>query len=151
MAEHEKEFLESVQTTMMSFFKKMRSIMEKKLEPYDITFPQLHILRMLEKAGATSVSEIAEHMKVKPSSITVMIDRLVKQALVFRYHDPEDRRVVLMELTPKGEDLFKTFAQTHHDMIAQYFSHFTKEELTTFTQLFQKLVIAMDISQERTK
>ncbi len=44
-------------------------------------------------------------MYVKPSAITVMIDRLIDQELVERYHDKDDRRVVVIELTKKGGKL----------------------------------------------
>ena len=45
---------------------------------------------------------ISKKMYVKPSAITVMIDRLIDQELVERYHDKDDRRVVIIELTKRG-------------------------------------------------
>lgn len=46
---------------------------------------------------------ISKKMYVKPSAITVMIDRLIDQELVERYHDKDDRRVVIIELTKRGK------------------------------------------------
>ncbi|KKI90751.1 hypothetical protein WQ54_19205 [Bacillus sp. SA1-12] len=125
--------------TMTSINKKLRLIVEKDLQPFGITGPQFHMLLALKREGGTRVTHLADLMKVKPSAITVIMDRLIERELVQRTHSLEDRRVVMMELSPKGIELLEEVRQSHQKMMSHYFSRFSEEELSTFLQLFEKL------------
>ena len=48
------------------------------------------------------VGELAEEMSVRPATITGLTDRLVRQELIERQGDAEDRRVVRVTLTVEG-------------------------------------------------
>ena len=72
-------------------------------------------------------------MNVKPSTITVTINRLIEQGLVNRYHDREDRRAVIIELTKKGTII----ARNEH--IAKYLSLLEFQEKEKLLQLLEKL------------
>ena len=79
----------------------MQTELLEQMQATGLTPPQFYILKILIIMGFKS-DNISEKMYVKPSAITVMIDRLIDQELVERYHDKDDRRVVIIELT-KGE------------------------------------------------
>jgi DNA-binding MarR family transcriptional regulator len=65
---------------------------------------QFNILRILRGARpkALKISDIAERMVNRDPDVTRLVDRLIKQGLVRRERDTEDRRVVLVEITPAG-------------------------------------------------
>jgi DNA-binding MarR family transcriptional regulator len=65
---------------------------------------QYNILRILRGARpkAAKISEISERMVTRDPDVTRLVDRLIKQGLVRRERDSEDRRVVLVEFTPAG-------------------------------------------------
>jgi DNA-binding MarR family transcriptional regulator len=69
----------------------------------DLTMPQFRTLVLLSK-GPQRMGAIASYLESSLSSATSMIDRLVGKRLVERTPDPNDRRVVLCELTPLGVD-----------------------------------------------
>jgi DNA-binding MarR family transcriptional regulator len=48
------------------------------------------------------ISDIAERMITRDPDVTRLVDRLIKQGLVRRERDTEDRRVVLVEITGAG-------------------------------------------------
>lgn len=133
------EFSENIQACMFSINQKLRPIMEKNLQPFSITNPQFHMLMALRREGASRVTQLAEVMKVKPSAITVIMDRLIERGLVQRYHSKVDRRVVIVELSSRGNEELEKMIKSHRQLMSQYFEQFTKEELMTFLQLFQKL------------
>ena len=58
----------------------MESDVQNKESP--ITKPQTFLLYALNKFGKCKLSQLAEMMEVKPSAITVMIDRLEKAGYV---------------------------------------------------------------------
>jgi DNA-binding MarR family transcriptional regulator len=53
------------------------------------------------------VSEIARQMYLHPATVVGILDRLEKQDLVTRVRSNEDRRVVRVEMTARGEALVK--------------------------------------------
>lgn len=69
-----------------------------------ISSSQYNILRILRGArpNALKISEISERMINRDPDVTRLIDRLVKQGLVRRERDTQDRRVVLVEITEAG-------------------------------------------------
>ena len=63
---------------------------------------QLSMLYVLRDQGPIRMAELAAHERVKAPSITVAIHLLVKLGLVQRFGDACDRRLVLLDLTPRG-------------------------------------------------
>jgi len=55
----------------------------------------------------TSVKDIANRIQLDSPAVTGLIDRLVKEDLIERKEDPEDRRSLKIHLTPKGRELAK--------------------------------------------
>jgi DNA-binding MarR family transcriptional regulator len=69
-----------------------------------ISQSQYNILRILRGAQpkAVKISEIADRMITRDPDVTRLVDRLIKQRLVQRERDRDDRRVVLVEITGAG-------------------------------------------------
>lgn len=67
------------------------------------------------------VSEISNYLNVTSPTITQLIKGLEEQGLVEREMDQEDRRVVRIKLTEKGEDVAKragdVFKSTFHGLV----------------------------------
>ena len=67
-----------------------------------LTIPQMRLLWALRDEDGLPVGALAEHLGVNPSTITGHVDRLVRQDLVRREEDPNDRRIVRNFLTETG-------------------------------------------------
>jgi DNA-binding MarR family transcriptional regulator len=67
-----------------------------------ITIPQMRLLWSLRDEDGLPVGSLAEQLGVNPSTITGHVDRLVRQNLVRREEDVDDRRIVRNYLTPEG-------------------------------------------------
>lgn len=78
-----------------------------------LSLSQYNILRILRGArpGALKVSEIGERMIYRDPDVTRLLDRLARQGLVRRLPLPEDRRVVLVEITADGLALLERLDQ----------------------------------------
>lgn len=91
--------------------------------------PQQHQL-MLGIAGYTgsgraSISEIADFLQEKHNSVVGLVDRAVQSKLVQRTEDAEDRRVVVVSLTVRGEEILRTLSLMHHDEMDRLRHEFT--------------------------
>src|SRR5690606_38403820 len=52
--------------------------------------------------GPVALGEVAAVLGCTRGNVTGLADRLIEQGLVVRRQDPDDRRVVYVELTPAG-------------------------------------------------
>lgn len=78
------------------------------MKNHQISTPQLHCILALYVHGRLPASQIARHILVKSSTVTGILDRLEEKDLVRRVRNSPDRRVILIELTEKGESLARS-------------------------------------------
>ena len=71
----------------------------------DVTLVQMRVLFILHSAGARRMSELASAMDAAMSTMTGIVDNLVKKGLVIREADPQDRRAVVCRLSQKGDEI----------------------------------------------
>ncbi|TXK85526.1 MarR family winged helix-turn-helix transcriptional regulator [Paenibacillus sp. N3.4] len=105
----------------------------------DLTMPQFFMLYMIRKEVSPKQSHLADKMGVKPSAITVMIDRLVQSKHVIRKHHDTDRRIVLVELTEHGKEVLKQAEEVHKQFMAKGLSQLPPDELRILVESFEKL------------
>ena len=70
----------------------------------DLTAAQLRVLLVVYTEGPSRMSSIASFMEVAVSTVTGIMDNLVKKGLVTRRADTEDRRLVICELSASGRE-----------------------------------------------
>ena len=75
---------------------------DKRLGEVDLTMAQWAPLMRMRQMGQVPVAELARWVNSDAGAMTRLLDRLEKKGLCKRVRSLEDRRVVLMELTPEG-------------------------------------------------
>ena len=85
----------------------------------DLSETQLAALATLERHGAMTPGELAEHEKVQPPSMTRVISALVELQLVRREPHSSDRRQVVLTTTEAGHDLVLKARQRREAWLAQ--------------------------------
>ena len=80
----------------------------KMSRQFGLTGAQSGVLRNLFAHGALSSADLSRKLYVTPSNITGVIDRLERKGLVERIKKKGDRRVALITLTEKGDELSKS-------------------------------------------
>lgn len=80
--------------------------LSQRLAPYDITPSQYGILNCLWINDGTCLPrQIAELLCLETSTVSGILDRMQKKDLIDRVINPENRREILVMITPKGEAL----------------------------------------------
>lgn len=77
----------------------------------DLTLSQINTLVQLYERGPMRMGEIASQLGSTLSASTSVVDRLVRNKLVKRVFDPNDRRVVICELTEFGRKPAERYLQ----------------------------------------
>jgi DNA-binding MarR family transcriptional regulator len=87
---------------LASFLRRRRhAAVEAGLEPQQ--YELLLTVRGLPKDKKPSIKQVAEQLKLQHHSAVELTTRLAKRGLVRRERSKEDRRLVLLSLTKKGE------------------------------------------------
>jgi MarR family transcriptional regulator, organic hydroperoxide resistance regulator len=69
----------------------------------DLTFPEVMLLGGLRESGPIPLSQCAEARGIPASTVTGLLDALETRGFVRRSHGTEDRRQVIISLTPSGQ------------------------------------------------
>src|SRR5690554_2798151 len=93
------------------YLRKTDYIIRKKgreiLSDFGITVPQFTALQILINHENMTIGELSQDMALAFSTITDLIDRMEKSELVVRKKDEKDKRVVRVEVLPKGFDILE--------------------------------------------
>jgi DNA-binding MarR family transcriptional regulator len=116
----------------------MRSASLEEWSDLELTMPQCRALALLPQ-GPQRMGNIAAYLGSSLSSATSMIDRLVDKGLVERLSDPDDRRVVLCQLTVRGQEEIERFWRIGRLGIARLTEHLTTDELEKVVQAIELL------------
>ena len=97
------------------------------------------VLEALLNKGPLPVNTIGPKVNLTPGSISVAVDRLFDRGLVSRVESPEDRRVRVVSLTPKGKELITPVFRKHAAEIGKVFAEASPKELRSFESILKKI------------
>ncbi|NEU72752.1 MarR family transcriptional regulator [Hassallia byssoidea VB512170] len=94
-----------------------------------LSIPQLRSMLFIKRNPGASLSELAEHLGVTCATASTTTERLVQRNFIQRSDHPQERRRVVLNLTPEGKHhLEQTLAQTRTH-IADLLESLTTEEI----------------------
>src|ERR1700722_10683930 len=102
----------------------------KGLEP-GLSDTQIAALAALERHGAMTPGELAEHEKVQPPSMTRVIAALEEGGLVMRGPHQTDRRQVMLTVTERGQAVVEQSRHLREAWLAQRLRDLTPQERAT--------------------
>jgi len=115
----------------------------KDIERYGLTQPQFGVFELLGHLGPLTIGDVSKKMLVTGGCVTVILDNLEKESLVERIRSTEDRRVIKVQLTDKGDRLFKEIFAQHAQHVTELASVLTENEQVQLSQLLKKLGLAL--------
>ena len=105
----------------------------------DISNNDMHIIEAIGKEEPKNMSAIAKRLSVTVGTLTIAIDNLVKKGYVNRVRSEEDRRVVLISLSEKGEKAFDHHKRFHEEMVEATLQDLNGEETQVLVRALQNL------------
>jgi DNA-binding MarR family transcriptional regulator len=72
-----------------------------------ITNAQLFLLQQLAEVDSLSVNDLAARARTQQSTVSIVVARLVRAGLAGKRRSPDDRRIAIVSLTPKGRRLLR--------------------------------------------
>lgn len=133
------EFADKVSEDMAAISREFVKASAGEFYKVKVTLPQLSILELLHKSGELSMSDMARYMCVTTAAMTGVINRLVRDGYVMRSTVPNDRRVIKIKLTAKGEKLIKNVIEHKRHMIAKIFGALSNKEREEYLNILSRI------------
>jgi MarR family 2-MHQ and catechol resistance regulon transcriptional repressor len=137
-----------------AFIKLSRSVMavQGHLLPslqreFGLTESQFAILEALRHLGSLQQGELCQKILRSGSNVTTVVDNLERDGLVRRVRDDADRRVQIVHLTDKGEELVDRALPAHVNRIAGVMAALEPDEQRELGRLCRKLGLATDTTK----
>jgi MarR family 2-MHQ and catechol resistance regulon transcriptional repressor len=98
---------------MMKAFHAVNGYAARSFQSHGLGDSDFRVLEALLHKGPLPVNTIGPKVFLTPGSISIAVDRLYEKGLVTRMESGTDRRVRVVNLTPKGRDLIATIFNVH--------------------------------------
>jgi MarR family 2-MHQ and catechol resistance regulon transcriptional repressor len=113
--------------------------MRRHIESRGLKPSEFGVLEILHHKGPLTIGEIGARMLLSSGSMTYVVDKLEAGGLVTRRVSKDDRRVIVAELTPKGEALIGEIFPAHAEVVRQATGGLTVEEKRIAAALLRRL------------
>jgi len=118
---------------------------------HGVTGPQRLALRLIGRTPGVSAGDLAEALKIHPSTLTGVLQRLEDRRLVVRKADQGDRRRARLALTPRGRAVTAASHGTIEDVVSRVLREAPRKQVASVGALLQALVIALDPAAASTR
>ena len=98
----------------------------------DVSLQRMGVLFILFYKKDQSLKDLAHLLAVSTSNLSIMIESMVKEGLVNREQDKQDRRKIVLNLSEKGKDKFKKEKGRLVKKISKWISELSEEEKDKF-------------------
>lgn len=116
-----------------------RRITKEAARRASLTGPQLTVIKILETFGDLSLSELSDRIRAQNSTVTGIIDRMEREGLVVRARSTEDRRVVYIRLTEKGERIAREMPVEPMEILRNALASLSPSETRELLKISTKL------------
>ena len=108
---------------------------EAFFQPSGLTASKFNILNLLSiKNGQMDQSELVDQLLVGKSSISIVLNRMVRDNLIRRKSHPNDRRQVVLVITKKGNEIWSKIAPDYEANVREVFGIIPSSHRNQFLQ-----------------
>lgn len=114
-------------------------------------FEFLVTLELMLSDGAQGVtpSDLSNQMQITPAGITHLINPLEEAGYIHRLPDLNDRRMVLVGLTPQGKELAEVLLREAHESLVGVVDHLGEEDSRTLIRLMSAMIVYLETLAEK--
>lgn len=105
----------------------------------DITNNDMHVIEAVGIGEPRNMSAVAKLLSVTVGTLTIAVNNLVKKGYIERVRSKEDRRVVLVSLTEKGQKAYYHHKKFHEEMIQSLLKGLSEQEISTLVTALTNL------------
>ena len=119
-----------------------------KIRAAGLTNAQFWILKWIAIYGPFTASELAAYLGIRAPSVTPLVNGLEKRGLIRRLRSEQDRRVVSIRATPKGERLLKAAGEEVARLAKEATRGIAPAELKTAARVLRRMADALNLAAD---
>ncbi len=113
--------------------------LSKELAPGNVSFPQFFLLTYLDHMEMLTMSAIAQKMGHTTAAASGLVARLQNLGYVLRSHASDDRRKVMVCITPRGSALVRRIREEMVCNLMKIMAHLSPGEQKSWLQIYSKI------------
>jgi DNA-binding MarR family transcriptional regulator len=135
---------ESFVASFRELHPKFSRLYTRMLGQVDLTLPQHTLLYQLMLLGTVSMTEISGRLEITKPAVTNLVDRLEEKKCLRRVPHAEDRRVILLEILPKGKKIITEIQGQSLDLLLKAYDRFSGKEHDIISRFYATVSKVMD-------
>lgn len=112
---------------------------EAHIRRFGLTPAQFDVIATLGNTSGMTMGELGSRTLITKGTLTGVIDRLIQKNLVHRETPSDNRRCVVVRLTPVGQDTFEQVFPAHIAHLKTQFEQLQPSELELLNVLLSRL------------
>src|SRR5499427_4595449 len=113
--------------------------LSKELAPGNVSFSQIFLLACLDQKEVLTMSAIAQKMEHTTAAASGLVARLQNLGYVMRSHASDDRRKVMVAITPRGSALVRRIREEMICNLIKMMAHLSPGEQKSWLQIYSKI------------
>lgn len=105
----------------------------------DLSITEIHVIEAIGLAEERNMSAVARDLDITIGTLTIAINNLLRKGYVNRSRSDEDRRIVLISLTEKGQEAYRHHSQFHDEMIKTTISKLSDGEMKVLISALENI------------
>lgn len=131
--------LNQISKAIREFYRTLKNEFNSVVESEGFTNSEFLLMKSIVIFGHKKISEIAKELCVSMPYLTSLSDKMVKKGYIERKQSKEDRRIIIIKLTPKDKKIYTRLDAMVHKYLEKKFDKLTTNELQTFEKLLLKV------------
>jgi len=117
-----------------------KRLMNKILERFSLTYAQYQVLKTIKTHSSLTAKEILVYMDTDKATLSGVLSRLERQNLIIRTKDPEDKRLMHIQLTERSNMLCDQVSQVEMKCADALTENIKGRELKNFFSVFERIL-----------
>jgi len=139
-----KEDAEKIEKIITLLQRKIGKRVLSELEKERVNIPQFHILEVLQEEGERTMGQLAKRLYITTSAVTNLVTKLLKHNLVNRKHSLDDRRLILIKITEKGNKIAAKVWNQVYGFFNSLLADLNQEEKKFWRKLWKKVYSSLE-------
>jgi DNA-binding MarR family transcriptional regulator len=115
--------------------------LQNQIEALELNIAPMHVrvLKIIDKKPQCTAVDIASFLNRDKAQVTRLLNSLIKQELIMKEPNSEDKRSQLLRITKSGQEIMEKLAEVENSMITKMQEGISKQDLETFQRVAKQM------------
>ena len=122
---------------------------DERLGEHGVSTPRSKLLAEVQRLGPVRLADLARAVGITQGTASTLVDALVRDQLVARSTDADDRRAIRLSVTPHGDDQARRWLTDYLNAARGIFACFDPAEQRALAELLTRLADTLETAPGR--